>query len=195
MKIVLISGLVTIVGFIAFFTGFYWWQFQELPDFMSALTTREELVSETEPQANPPKAAVLPTTNPETDVLGATTQAYVLPSTLYNLINGERRELNAGTLSINSALESAAQRILIMGTQEGQDPLTVAKTLGYSGTDVVLTQVSSEASAWAAFIQLHADARADMLLKSKTFTDVGAALICDDNRDPACSTLVLLGTR
>lgn len=194
MRTLLFGGVAALAAFVGIFTGFYWWQFHELPSLRDAAQLTNTRVAPTPSSSTTPAATTLPSTSSQSEVLGIS-QEYVLPSTLYGLINGLRRDTAAGVLAVNTALEATAQRLILAQETEQQDPAELAKSLGFSGSEVVITQVRSESSAWDAFMQLQADQRADLLLKSKTFTDIGAALICDDTHDPACTTIVILGTR
>lgn len=191
MKTLLFGSVAAIAAFIGIFTGFYWWQFHELPDFG---TVSDGTTSSTDTAlSSTPQTVTLPPASSSPEVLG-TSSEYVLPSTLYGLINGLRRDLNIGIMAVNPALEATAQR-LILTADTPQDPTELAKSLGFPGKEVVTVQVHSGASAWEAFTQLQEDQRAELLLKSKTFTDIGAALLCDENRDPTCTTLTILGAR
>lgn len=193
MRTLLLGGVAALAAFLGIFAGFYWWQFHELPSLRDAAQfTNKQAAPLPSPSGTP--TTTVPTTSSQSEVLGAS-QEYVLPSTLYGLINGQRRDIGAGVLTVNTALEATAQRLILIRETEQRDPAELAKSLGFSGSEVVTTQVRSESSAWDAFTQLQADQRADLLIKSKTFTDIGAALICDDSQDPACTTVVILGTR
>jgi len=186
---------VALVAFAGIFTGFYWWQFHELPRFGQAATSQSRSFAHDGPvDVNLPTVTALPSATPAAAVLGANSE-YVLPSTLYGLINGLRRDLGAGVLVINPVLETTAQRLILAASDNPQDPAELAKKLGFQGKEVVLLQVNSGASAWEAFSQILADQRSEMLLKSKTITDIGAALVCDEDANSSCATFVILGTR
>ncbi len=194
MKTLLLGSFVALVAFAGIFTGFYWWQFHELPSFGQAGGTSEPpSITPTNP-VSVPLASVSPQPSPTAAVLGANSE-YVLPSTLYGLINGLRRDIGTGVLIINPVLETTAQRLILAASDNPQDPAELAKKLGFQGKDVVLLQANSGASAWEAFSQFQADQRAEMLLKSKTITDIGAALVCEENANSRCTTYVILGTR
>lgn len=134
------------------------------------------------------------TTSEKPTVLGVSEEVF-LPTTLYGLLNGMRRDASTTPFTINPILEITAQRALNQPDENQEDISQLAKNLGFSGRSVIQISVQGEKSSWNLFTALSNNSRNQMLLQSAVFSEAGAAILCQDDQTPECHALILLGEK
>lgn len=184
MKLVIYFASLVIIGVILL--GILWgWKSGQLA-FISSFTHLLDSQTET------PIPTASPLSQPTSASVLGTSEEILLPTALYGLINGLRRENRQSQLQINHFLEQTAQRMLQQPASQS-DPAELAQSLGFMGKSVSEVQTNSGHSSWDIFTVLQEDPRAALLLNSPTFSQIGAAIDCQSDRQPNCSLLLLLG--